>query len=186
MTSTTSAPWHVALLRGINVGRAKRVAMADLRGVVEGLGYLEVRTLLNSGNVAFRVPRSRRGDAARNIERELARRLGLESRVFGLSGAELATLVSENPLAAPGRDPSRLFAAVFSESADRKLLRELEATAWSPEALAVGSLAAYLWCPRGMMESPLADAVTRALRDRTTVRNWSTIGKLHALVNPSR
>ena len=41
---------HVALLRGINVGRAKRIAMADLRALVEGLGFGEVRTLLNSGN----------------------------------------------------------------------------------------------------------------------------------------
>ena len=44
---------HVALLRGINVGKAKRVAMADLRGLMEELGYTEVRTLLNSGNVVF-------------------------------------------------------------------------------------------------------------------------------------
>ncbi len=43
--------WHIALLRGINVGRAKRVAMSDLRALVSGLGYGNVRTLLNSGNV---------------------------------------------------------------------------------------------------------------------------------------
>ncbi|HSD71146.1 MAG TPA: DUF1697 domain-containing protein, partial [Thermoanaerobaculia bacterium] len=41
---------HVALIRGINVGRAKRVAMADLRALVGDLGYGDVRTLLNSGN----------------------------------------------------------------------------------------------------------------------------------------
>jgi len=43
----------VALLRGINVGKAKRIAMADLRALIEGLGYTDVRTLLNSGNVVF-------------------------------------------------------------------------------------------------------------------------------------
>ena len=44
---------HVALLRGINVGTAKRVAMEDLRALMGGLGYGDVRTLLNSGNVVF-------------------------------------------------------------------------------------------------------------------------------------
>ena len=44
---------EIALLRGINVGKAKRVAMAELRALVEKLGYGDVRTLLNSGNVVF-------------------------------------------------------------------------------------------------------------------------------------
>src|SRR5204863_1567267 len=50
------AATHVALLRGINVGTAKRVAMADLRQLMTGLGYSDVRTLLNSGNVVFTAP----------------------------------------------------------------------------------------------------------------------------------
>ncbi len=55
---------HVALIRGINVGRAKRVAMADLRALVEGLGYRDVRTLLNSGNVVFTVTKKNSDDEA--------------------------------------------------------------------------------------------------------------------------
>ena len=51
---------YVALFRGINVGRAKRVAMADLRTLFEGLGYGDVRTLLNSGNVVFSAPATTR------------------------------------------------------------------------------------------------------------------------------
>jgi uncharacterized protein (DUF1697 family) len=49
---------QVALIRGINVGRAKRVAMADLRALVESLGCSDVRTLLNSGNIVFTTPRT--------------------------------------------------------------------------------------------------------------------------------
>jgi uncharacterized protein (DUF1697 family) len=56
--------WHFALLRGINVGRAKRVAMADLRSLVEDLGYGEVGTLLNSGNVVFTTSAVTAGNAA--------------------------------------------------------------------------------------------------------------------------
>lgn len=65
---------YVALLRGINVGRAKRVAMADLRALVEGLGFHSVRTLLNSGNVVFDGEVADCTDAAIRIEHALAAR----------------------------------------------------------------------------------------------------------------
>ena len=63
---------HVALLRGINVGSAKRIAMADLRALVEGLGFRDVRTLLNSGNIIFSAPKNRRDDAAARIEKAMS------------------------------------------------------------------------------------------------------------------
>src|SRR5204862_6684845 len=78
---------YVALIRGINVGRAKRVAMADLRALVEDLGYGEVRTLLNSGNVVFRVPAARRGDIPGRIEKAITAWLGVSTRVVVLSAA---------------------------------------------------------------------------------------------------
>ena len=71
------AATHVALLRGINVGRAKRVAMADLRSLVERLGYTDVRTLLNSGNVVFTSTSARSGGAEARIEAAIAARLGV-------------------------------------------------------------------------------------------------------------
>ena len=76
----------VGLIRGINVGRAKRVAMADLRALVEGLGYGDVRTLLNSGNVVFTAPRTTTARAAARIEEGLATQLGVPARVIGEAG----------------------------------------------------------------------------------------------------
>ncbi len=172
---------HVALLRGINVGRAKRVAMADLRALVEGLGYEDVRTLLNSGNVVFSVPGSARGDPAGRIEKALATRLGLSARVIGLSSTELASIVRDNPLLDRARDPSRLLVSVLADPKDRKLLKPLEKRDWSPGAFAMRTRAAYLWCPDGILASPLVEEVARALGDRTTARNWATITKLDAL-----
>src|SRR5207247_1514794 len=87
---------QVALIRGINVGRAKRVAMADLRVLVEGLGYGDVRTLLNSGNVVFTTPRAAPGNAAARIEKALATELGVSARVTVLTAKELADAVSAN------------------------------------------------------------------------------------------
>jgi len=171
----------VALLRGINVGRAKRVAMADLRAAVEGLGYRDVKTLLNSGNVVFTAPRAAPRDAAARIEKALATGLGVSSRVTVLTAAEVAAAVAECPLLEVAGDPSRLLVAFLRDPADRPKVEPLLAQDWAPDALAVGTRVAYLWCPEGMIDSRLAEAVGRALGDGVTTRNWATVRKFQAL-----
>src|SRR5438046_8701817 len=98
---------QVALIRGINVGRAKRVAMADLRALVEGLGYRDVATLLNSGNVVFTVPAGMKGTPSSRIEQAIAVRLGVSARVTVVTALELAAIVAESPFVDVD-DPSRL------------------------------------------------------------------------------
>jgi uncharacterized protein (DUF1697 family) len=171
---------QIALLRGINVGRAKRVAMADLRVLVESLGYGDVRTLLNSGNVIFTAPAAANKDAASRIEQSLPTRLGVSARVIVITAAELAAIVEANPLLEISTDPSRLLVSVLADKADRTRLEPLLKQDWAPDALAVGERAAYAWCAAGMA-SQLAEAIGRVLRDAATTRNWATILKLHAL-----
>lgn len=173
---------HVALIRGINVGRAKRVAMADLRALMEELGYCEPRTLLNSGNVVFGGGRETAGKVAARVEQGMAAKLKVSARVTVLTAAEFATVVEENPVAAVADDPSRLLVAFLTDPSDAKRLQPLTRQSWKPEALGLGSRAAYLWCPRGIMESPLAEAVGRLLGDATTTRNWATVRKIQALL----
>lgn len=177
---------HVALLRGVNVGRAKRVAMADLRDLVAGLGYSEVRTLLNSGNVIFSVPRAVRGDHAARIEQAIATRLHVSTRVTVLTAAELGVVVEANPLGPVADDPSRLLVHVLANPADRARLVPLTREDWAPEALALGARVAYLWCANGILKSSLAVSVNSAVGDATTSRNWSTITKLHVLASSAR
>lgn len=172
---------RVVLIRGINVGRAKRLAMADLRALVTELGYRDARTLLNSGNIVFTVPATARGDAGDRIEKAIAARLGVSARVTVLTAEELAAIVRKNPLGEVADDPSRLLVAVFNNPADRARLEPLAKEDWSPEALALGARVAYLWCAGGILQSRLAQAVGRALGDAVTSRNWTTMTKLHAL-----
>ena len=176
---------YVALLRGINVGRAKRVAMADLRAVVEDLGYADVRTLLNSGNVVFTAPGTSAGDAGGRIGAALEAQLGISSRIVVLAARDLAAIAAGNPLLGIADDPSRLLVAFLADRSDRKKLEPLAARDWAPESLALGDQAAYFWCPSGMTESHVAQAVGRALGDAVTTRNWTTVTKLLALAAPS-
>jgi uncharacterized protein (DUF1697 family) len=174
---------RVALLRGINVGRAKRVAMSDLRAAVESLGYGDVRTLLNSGNVVFTVPRGAKGDPAGRIERAVADRCGVASRVTVLSSTDVARIVAENPLVGVANDPSRLLVSILRDPADGKLLAPLAKQDWGPEALACRGRAAYVWCPAGVADSRAMAAINQLLGDRVTARNIATLGKLDAVMS---
>jgi uncharacterized protein (DUF1697 family) len=174
----------VALLRGINVGKAKRVAMADLKALVADLGYDDVVTILNSGNVVF-TGSGTKAAAAAAIAKGLEERLQVTASVMVVAAKDLAAAVAENPLGAVATDPSRLLVAFCAQRSDLARFAPLAAEDWRPEALAIGAHAAYLWCAGGIHESPLAAAVGRALGDRVTARNWTTVLKLQALLNPA-
>jgi uncharacterized protein (DUF1697 family) len=179
----TGAERYVALLRGINVGRAKRIAMADLRDLVGSLGFSDVRTLLNSGNVLFTGRRVRPERLAGTIEDALVERLGVASRVTVLDGAGLAEVVDGNPLREGISAPSRFLVAFLRDPASaRTKLEPLDRREWGGDAFALGTRAAYLWCPGGILQSPLLDVVSRSLGDGVTTRNWATVTRLQAML----
>jgi uncharacterized protein (DUF1697 family) len=173
----------VALLRGINVGKAKRVAMADLRRVAESLGHAEARTLLNSGNLVFVARKGAPPAIGRALEAAITEQLGVSSRVTLLTAADLDVIARENTLAKKATDPTRLLVAVLADPRDRGKLADVAAARWAPEAIALGSRAAYLWCPPGLLDSPLAKAAWKALGDGVTSRNWATFEKLRQLAS---
>jgi len=177
----------VALLRGINVGKAKRVAMADLKKVAESLGHTDVRTLLNSGNMVFTAKAGKPESIGRALERAIEAKLGVASRVTLLTAEELEAIARANPLVKQATDPTRLLVTFLADAALGARLSEVGKAKWKPEAFALGERAAYIWCPPGQLESPLAKAVFKALGDGATSRNWATIEKLRALVsNPPK
>jgi uncharacterized protein (DUF1697 family) len=159
-----------------------RVAMADLRTLFEGLGFQAVRTLLNSGNVVFSVTTGRRSDVLARIEKALASRLRLTSPVTVLSADEVTAAVRDNRLAHIATNPSRLLVVVPLAPSDLRRLRPLLKERWAPEAFAVGSRVAYLWCARGVAKSPLWAAADRALGRSGTARNIATMTKLMVAV----
>ncbi len=173
---------RIALLRGINVGTAKRVAMANLRKLFEELGYRDVRTLLNSGNVVFTLVEKSAADDAARIEKAIADRLGVPTRVTLMRGRELAEAVHANPFGAIADNPSRVLLLVLRDAKALAHLKPLLKQSWTPEALALGKRVAYLWCANGIAVSPLGAAVNRIVGDAGTARNLATMTKLLAQV----
>ena len=173
---------QVALIRGINVGRAKRVAMADLRALMERLGYGDCRTLLNSGNIVFTAGSEGPSQSASRIEQAMESELGVAAPVLALSASEFSTVVRECPLSDIAENPSRLLVSFLMDPEDHKRLEPLMHEDWGPETLALGGRAAYLWCPAGVLESQLPAAIERALGQAVTTRNWKTVTKIQALI----
>lgn len=181
-SETSRSVRYVALLRGVNVVGARRVAMDDLRALFEKLGFRDVRTLLNSGNVVFSAPGGGRAEVLARIEKGLASRLGLTSPVVILAADEVATAIRDNPLSRVATNPSHLLVVVPQVPSDVGRLEPLLAERWAPEALVLGRRVAYLWCAKGVAKSPLWTAVDRALKRTGTARNITTFTKALALI----
>jgi uncharacterized protein (DUF1697 family) len=173
----------IALIRGINVGRAKRISMSDLRALFVDLRFLNVRTLLNSGNVLFRSPRPNVVKLAAAIEAAISEQCGFSARVTVIRAEDLARIIRENPLLELATDDSRHLVAFASAPESLKRLRPLLKESWGPDALAITPRAAYLWCATGILDSKLNLALARKAGDSVTTRNWATVLKLQAAAN---
>jgi len=171
---------YVALLRGVNNVGSRRVAMADLRALFERLGFLDVHTILNSGNVLFSPATKSRAEPAGRIEKALASTLALRCRVTVLCAADVAMAVRGNPLSRVAKDPSRLLVLAAPARADLTRLKPLLKQPWAPEVLALGRRVAYLWCADGVGKSRLWPAADRALQGSGTARNMATMTKVLA------
>jgi uncharacterized protein (DUF1697 family) len=170
----------IALLRGINVGRAKRISMSDLRDSFADLGYDNARTLLNSGNVVFETPRPNVGKLAAGIEAHIVSRFGFSTTVTVLTALVLSKIIAENPLLHVAKDFSRHLVAFAAKPDSLLALRSMQLESWEPDALAVTSRAAYLWCKTGILEGKLNQAFARKAAASVTTRNWATVLKLQA------
>lgn len=178
-------PKFVALLRGVNVGKAKRVPMAELRALLAKLGYTSVVTLLNSGNAVFRASKGTSAKHAAAIAAAISNKLKVEVPVVVKSVTELSAIISENSIKAEAHDHPRLL-IVFTQ--DTKALADLAAIASlvvPPEQFVVGKNAAYLLCARGILESKAGEALLGKTGKFATTRNLATTLKLHALASES-
>jgi uncharacterized protein (DUF1697 family) len=181
---------HVALLRGINVGGKNKVAMADLREVVAGLGHADVSTYIQSGNVLFSAKDDDADPAAlaAALAKAITAALGVSAPVVVLSSGELAAVLAANPFPAEP-DPRRVHAVLLSGAPGADATAKIdEALARSTakgarDELAIVGRTLYLHTPDGFGNSELAAAVLRIVTSPRagvtgTARNWATMTKL--------
>jgi uncharacterized protein (DUF1697 family) len=171
---------QAALFRGINVGRNRRVSMADIRAVLDE-HYDDVRTHGQSGNVVLSAKKSGKA-LERELERLMVAELGLETRILVRNGTELARVVKRNPIEAGAKNPSRYLVTFLADKPEAAKLRGLRGDFGSEHAVVHGR-EVYSWHPEGLQRSKLASLLADGLGTVGTARNWNTVEKLHELTS---
>jgi uncharacterized protein (DUF1697 family) len=176
----------VALIRGINVGRGHRLAMADLRSMLLDLGHTNVRTLLNSGNVVFQSKRPNVAKIAASIEAAILAKRGFSAAVTVITAQELDCIVDENPLLQVVDDYARHLIAFVTHPKHLEGLRPMLKESWIPDEFGITGRAAYLWCATGLLDSKFLRAFSRRAGATVTTRNWATVLKLQSAAKQAR
>ena len=179
-------PRYVALLRGINVGGRNKVAMADLRQTAADLGYTDVSTYIQSGNLLFAADEDDTSTLAAALQRRITERLGVRPAVVVISAAELARVIAGNPF--PDAPNPRLVHAVFRNDDLREsgiaaiaaAVQTARASGSRDEAVVVGRTL-FLHTPDGFGRSKLAAQLVGPSASGTA-RNWATVTTLMALL----
>jgi len=176
---------YIGLLRGINVGGNKMVAMADLREMMTALGFTDVKTLLQSGNIVFRGAPKAPAKLESQLEAAIEQRLGLDVELHVRTMDEWRAVVDANPFpAAAKKDPSHLLLSCFKAPLDKAAVKALQAAITGPETLNADGRHLYMVFPGGSGNSKAVGLGDRKLGARGTARNWNTVLKLAALTGP--
>lgn len=175
---------YVALLRGINVGAAKSISMAELARVFGELGFTGVKTLLRSGNVVFETDAALQADAASVIEAAVLAATGVHSSVLVFDRDRFVAIAEANPLTSVGVDGSKLFVTFLSSPSALSpvTIEEPDAATLLPEILRLGDGAVYQWFPEGSMQTKVPKSFWKQFQAPLTARNWNTVTKLVGLL----
>jgi uncharacterized protein (DUF1697 family) len=175
-------PTFAALLRAINLGERNKIPMAGLRSLFSALGYEDVETYVQSGNVVFRTRTRKADEISTDIERGIAEEFGLDVAVLVRTPAELRKIVDGNPYLKDEPDPKKLQVLFLDRRPAAKAKSRLDPDRSPPDRYVLRGRELYLHRPEGSARSKLTiDYFERCLEARGTVRNWRTVKKLAEL-----
>lgn len=174
---------YAALLRGINLGK-RQLKSAELKAVVEGMGYTDVKPVLASGNVVFEAGDAKPEAIERDLHAALEKATGLKSDVFVRSGPDLAQIIADNPFPDEARErPSFVVVSFHKGPVDEAAVRRVAEDYDGPERMVAIGRELYTDFPDGQGRSNLPPLMQKAkLAQGNTARNWNTVTKLAALL----
>jgi uncharacterized protein (DUF1697 family) len=170
----------VSLLRGVNLAGHNRVKMDALRSVYESLGFQDVETLLQSGNVIFRTKEADLARLRKKIESAIERACGFRCDVILRTTADLRQVIAKNPFAKrSGIDPARFLVTFLTDEPSADACEKCLAIPAAPEELKIHGRELYIYFPNGLARPKLSiPRVEKTLQTSGTGRNWNTVQKL--------
>lgn len=178
---------HIAILRGINVGGKRKLLMADLRTLFADLGFENVATYIQSGNVIFEaIPGEDPLTTAARIESAINKKYGYDVPVIVFPGAELITAIEANPFVKnQPEDISALHLTFLSEIPSEDKVEEISDLDFFPDQFDIVGRCVFirLGGERKYHKSKLSNLFfEKKLGVAATTRNWKTVLKLVELV----
>ncbi|MEP6946879.1 MAG: DUF1697 domain-containing protein [Acidobacteriota bacterium] len=170
---------YVALLRGINVGGNNMIKMEKLRETVAELGFDNVKTYINSGNVIFDAKKTGDKKLAARIHDAILAEFGFDISVMVRSVDEIKDLIAANPFEGQFDNDKNLHAFFLNESLSAEQEVLLTAQASDAERFYIGDR--YLLCllTISILDSSVGKGfIDKKLKVATTARNWRTVKKL--------
>lgn len=165
----------VALFSGINVGGNRIVKMAELRSFFEDLGFTDVATYVQSGNVVFG---AKKGDAAsltKQLEAAFEKKWGFNSRIMVRDAGWFERLVKDNPYPEVAGEPTKLHAYALEREPTAEEAKRLAEKCTGPERFEIKGDVLYLHAPDGVGKSVFANLIPRTLKVPGTARNWRSV-----------
>ena len=170
-------PTFISLLRGINVSGQKSIKMADLRKLYESMGFENVLTYIQSGNVIFDTPEDSAGALSPGIAVEIKKIFGYEVQVLVKTPSEFSQVIQNMPF-----DQDRAYLTFLFELPDRSAMDEVEKSRHESEQVELRNDIVYLRCPSGYGRSKLSNNfMEKIFRGPATTRNWNTVSRLLAM-----
>jgi len=176
-------PIYVALLRGINIGPHKRMKMEKLRASCEALGFKNVKTYIQSGNIICQAGKLSADAAAKRIEAQIAKDFGFSADVIARTASEMRQVLESNPLLKePDVDAERLHVVFLSETPSSESIKKLESIVLAPDKVRHKGKEIYFYFPNGVSGSSIwKHNLDRVLGIAGTMRNWRTLNTLHQM-----
>jgi uncharacterized protein (DUF1697 family) len=176
-------PQKIAILRGINVGGKRKLPMADLRALFEKMGFLNILTYIQSGNVLFDVEGdSDDSELSKRIEKEIKNEFGYDVPVIIRTAFDLEKVIKHNPFYNEGIDISSLHLTFLNEGPAMENIRETESYQSDPDRFALVGKEVFIYCEGKYHETKLSNTFfEKKLKVRATTRNWKTVLALYEL-----
>lgn len=176
-------PVYIVMLRGVNVSGHNIIKMEQLRVSFAALGFSNVKTYVQSGNVVFEAAKDSAASLSRKIEQAILHDFGFSVPVFLTTSKRMEETIERNPFLKSSKiDHSKLHVTFLSKDPPGTALEQLEPLVARPEQFHIVGREIYLYCPRGYGNTRLSNtAIEKKLSVGATTRNWNTVNTLLAM-----
>jgi uncharacterized protein (DUF1697 family) len=177
---------YIALLRGINVGGHNKLKMDVLREYCEELGWKNVQTYIQSGNVIFQTEERDTNLLADTLSQKLVSHLEKAISIIVVALSELKEMYESNPFIIERHlEIDKLHLVTMKDAPTPEQIQQIQPELYKPDEFIFSGKALYLYLPKGVADSKLASLpFEKKFNTQATARNWNTIGKLIEMAHP--